>query len=175
MSFHVYCSGYMVITDDLPCKIGKHKGDNEWIGEVYPSSVAQMLGALLVGMRENCYKEKYNPLINPLRIVWKNYPNYDEEKGLDIIEDEWYDLDDETLKSLVFPHGSEAPLNLTITPHTNKWGTSWHIVFEGDLRDRDYNYFKSIEKWWKTLQNFFEVGSGYIVAEGQGKKWQNIV
>lgn len=190
MSNWLYVSGYMVVSDYLPCKIGKKytiDGENDLSpsAELCGYNVSTMLGSVLVSLRQRWayYHDKsYNPFNYQDRILWK-IPIVDDNGSFikDEEDEEWIKWDEmkigETpfLKVMEFPCGSEGPLDLTITPHIDEWGTSWHIVFNGNLRDRDSSYIKHIEEWWKVMQLLLNVESGYIVVEGQGKKWKNAV
>ena len=196
MSAWIKVSGYMVISDGLPCRIGKYGkpfdeeiSDDEfltmWQGELCCGNVSDMLGKILITM-SNKWKylidEPYNPFGFHDRIIWKK-PIFDDE-GLfieDEEEEEWFRWDELKIKDkpllecLQFPCGSEGPLDVTVTPHIDEWGTCWHIVFNGNLRDRENTYFKKIEKWWNTLQLLLNVGSGYICCTWLDEKWENII
>jgi hypothetical protein len=95
MSTWVNVSGFMVIGDGLPCNIGEHLNDEQWVGNIVGTSVAEMLGNFLIGARQNMlgYRdEDYNPLLNPLRIEWRKLYNFDEEpREYEDVEYEWYD------------------------------------------------------------------------------------
>ena len=177
MSHWVNVTGFMVIGDGLPCNYGEHANDEQWVGNIVGTSVAELLGNLLIGERENmlCNRDKdYDPLLNPLRIEWRKMYNYDDEpRDYDEIEDEWFNLTEEDRKALLFPCGSECPLDITVTPHMDRWGSYWHIVIDGGLRDRTSAYFEDLQKWWKTLQKFFNVSSGYIFARSGDKEWED--
>ena len=195
MSDWVKVSGYMVIGDGLPCHIGKYGKpfdeeifDDEsmtmWNGEICGATVSDMLGKILIGMSKKwkyLSDKPYNPFGFHDRILWKK-PIYDDEKMFikDEEEEEWFRWDKLKLKDkfllecLQFPCGSEGPLDITVTPYIDEFGTSWHIVFNGNLRDRTDAYFEHIKSWWEAMQTMFNIGCGYIVAESQGKKWENI-
>lgn len=179
MSSWVNVSGFMVIGDGLPCNFGEHLNDEEWVGNIVGTSVAEMLGNLLIGARQNMlgYRdEDYSPMLNPLRIEWRKLYNYgddDEPREYEDVEYEWYELTEEDKKALLFPCGSECPLDITVTPYMDKWGSYWHIVIDGGLRDRTSAYFEDLQKWWKTLQKFFNVSSGYIFARSGDKEWED--
>ena len=187
----MHVTGYMVVVDSVPCSIGKkYKEDleNEMTpkGEICGITASEMLGKILVTLRNKwkyfCDKP-YNPFGYYGRILWKvPYMNCCGEWERDDEEEEWFvweelKLDDSTnlLEALQFPCGSEGPLDLTVVPHIDEWGISWHIVFNGNLRDRDITYFKKIESWWKALQLLLNVGSGYIRCSWFDKKWENII
>ena len=193
MSNWVNVSGYMVISNDLPCRIGKYGkafdeeiSDEEfltmWHGEICGTTVSNMLGKVLIAMSEGweyLYDEPYNPFNLSDRILWKK-PIYDDEKNFveDEEEEEWFRWDKLKLKDkpllecLQFPCGSEGPLDITVTPHIDELRTSWHIVFNGDLRDRTYGYFEHIKSWWDAMQTIFNVDSGYIKASFYPKTWE---
>ena len=193
MSAWVKVSGYMVISDDLPCRIGKYGkpfdediSDEEflamWNGELCGSTVSDMLGKVLIGMSkkwEYLADKPYNPFGFHDKIFWKK-PMHDDE-GLylgDEEEEEWFRWDELKLKDktllecLQFPCGSEGPLKITVIPHIDERGTSWHIVFNGNLRDRTDCYFEHIKSWWEAMQTMFNVGSGYIRASFYPKTWE---
>ena len=104
MSNWVNVSGYMVISNDLPCRIGKYGkafdeeiSDEEfltmWHGEICGTTVSNMLGKVLIAMSEGweyLYDEPYNPFNLSDRILWKK-PIYDDEKNFveDEEEEEW--------------------------------------------------------------------------------------
>lgn len=191
MSDWVKVSGYMVIGDGLPCRIGKYGkafdeeiSDEEfltmWNGEICDATVSDMLGKILIGMSKNweyLSDKPYNPLGFHDRILWKK-PIYDDEKNF-VEEEEWVRWDKLKLKDkpllecLQFPCGSEGPLYVTVTPHINEFGTSWHIVFDGNLRNRTDGYFEHIKSWWEAMQTMFNVGSGYIRASFYPKTWES--
>ena len=194
MSNWVNVSGYMVISNDLPCRIGKYGkafdeeiSDEEfltmWHGEICGTTVSNMLGKVLIAMSEGweyLYDEPYNPFNLSDRILWKK-PIYDDEKNFveDEEEEEWFRWDELKLKDkpllqcLQFPCGSEGPLDVTVTPHIDECGTSWHIVFDGNLRDRTDGYFEHIKSWWEAMQTMFNVGRGYIRASFYPKTWES--
>ena len=193
MSNWVNVSGYMVISNDLPCRIGKYGkafdeeiSDEEfltmWHGEICGVTVSNMLGKVLIAMSEGweyLYDEPYNPFNLSDRILWKK-PIYDDEKNFveEEEEEEWFRWDKLKLKDksllecLQFPCGSEGPLDVTVTPHIDELRTRWHIVFNGDLRDRTYGYFEHIKSWWDAMQTIFNVDSGYIKASFYPKTWE---
>lgn len=196
MSDWIHITGYMVIGNDLPCHIGKYGkpfdeeiSDEEfirmWVGEICGETVSGMLGKILIAM-SNRWKylsdKPYNPFGFHDRILWKR-PIYDGEKIFveDEEEEEWFRWDDQKLKGkpllecLQFPCGSEGPLNITVTPHIDEWGTSWHVVFDGNLRDRDSSYFEHVKSWWEAIQTMFNVCSGYICCTWLDNKWENII
>ena len=196
MSDWTHITGYMVIGNDLPCRIGKYGkpfdeeiSDEEfmrmWNGEICGGTVSDMLGKIFITM-SNKWKyfadKPYNPFGFSDRILWKK-PIYDDEKMFieEEEEEEWFRWDELKLKDkpllecLQFPCGSEGPLDVTVTPHIDEWGTSWHIVFNGNLRDRESSYFEKVKNWWEAIQTMFNVGSGYICCSCFGKKWENII
>jgi hypothetical protein len=193
MSDWIHVTGYMVISDGLPCRIGKYGkpfdeviSDEEfmrmWNGEICGMTVSDMLGKLIIAMtnRWMYFTDKpYNPLGFHDRIFWKK--PIMEDNGLyvgDEEEEEWFRWDEQKLKDkpllecLQFPCGSEGPLDVTVTPHIDEWGTSWHIVFNGNLRDRDSSYFEHVKSWWEAMQTMFNVGSGYICCTWLDEKWK---
>lgn len=189
MSDWIHVTGYMVVGDDVPCKIGKkYKEDMENdmtpTGEICGSNVSLMLGKILVTLRNKwkyfCDKP-YNPFGYHGRILWKvPYMNCCGEWERDDEEEEWFiweelKLDDGTnlLEALQFPCGSEGPLDLTVIPHIGELGTSWHIVFDGNLRDRDSSYFDKMKIWWKAIQQLLNVYSGYICCTWLDEKWKD--
>lgn len=152
MSDWIHVTGYMVISNDLPCRIGKYGkpfdeviSDEEfvkmWNGEICGESVSDMLGKILIAMSKK----------------WK------------------YFTDKSLLECLQFPCGSEGPLDVTVTPHIDECRTSWHIVFNGNLKDRDSSYFERVKSWWEAMQTMFNVYSGYICCTWLDEKWQNII
>lgn len=177
MSSWVNVSGFMVIEDVLPCNIGDHLNDEQWVGNIVGTSVAELLGYLINDERQNMlYRrdENYDPLLNSLRIEWRKLYNYDEEpRDYEDVEDEWYDLTEDDKKALLFPCGSEGPLDITVTPYMDRMGAHWHIVFDGGLRDRTSAYFEDLKKWWNTLQKFFNVNVAFIHAECGDKTWED--
>ena len=194
MSTWVTITGYMVISDGLPCRIGKYGkpfdeeiSDEEfmtmWNGELCGTNVSDMLGKVLIAMSRNwqyLIDKPYNPFGFHDRILWKK-PIYDDEKMFveDEEEEEWFRWDELKLKDkpllecLQFPCGSEGPLDVTVTPHIDEFGTSWHIVFNGNLRDRTDGYFEHIKSWWEAMQTMFNVGSGYIRASFYPNHWES--
>ena len=194
MSNWIHITGYMVISNDLPCRIGKYGkpfdekiSDKEfltmWNGEICGVTVSDMLGKILIAMSKKwkyLSDKPYNPLGFHDRILWMK-PIYDDEKNFveEEEEEEWFRWDNlklkdkPLLKCLQFPCGSEGPLNVTVTPYINEFGTSWHIVFDGNLRDRTDGYFEHIKSWWEAMQNMFNVGSGYIKASFYPKTWES--
>lgn len=196
MSDWINITGYMVISDGLPCHIGKYGkpfdeeiSDEEfirmWVGEICGATVSDMLGKIIITMSKKWkyfIDKPYNPLGFHDRILW-NRPIYDGEKIFveDEKEEEWFRWDELKLKDkpllecLQFPCGSEGPLDVTVTPHIDEWGTSWHVVFDGNLRDRDSSYFEHVKSWWEAIQTMFNVCSGYICCTWLDNKWENII
>lgn len=196
MSDWIHITGYMVIGDGLPCRIGKYGkpfdeviSDEEfmrmWFGEICGTNVSDMLGKVLIGMSKKWkyfIDKPYNPFGFSDRIIWKRAIMDDDGLYLgDEEEEEWFRWDELKLKDkpllecLQFPCGSEGPLDVTVTPHIDEWGTSWHIVFNGNLRDRESYYFEHAKSWWEAMQTMFNVCSGYICCTWLDKKWENII
>ena len=176
MSSWVNVSGFMVIGDGLPCNIGEHANDKEWVGTIIGSSTCVLLGYLINGARQNYDREFYNPILNDLRIEWRKIEDYDGNRPYDYVEEreyEWFQLSDEELEALKFPHGSEGPLDVTITPCMERDSTTWHIVIDGGLCDRTSAYFEDLKKWWKTLQKFFYVSVAFIHVDCGDKIWED--
>lgn len=173
MSVHVH--GHMVISDFLPCKIGKYNNDSGWRGYICGESTASLLGKLLGGAREHWADENYNPLLNDLRIIWEtvNPQNEDGECYTYDSEEEYYSLTTEQCNALRFPSGFDGPITLTIAPYYDRYDTYWHIVFYGSLRRRYQDGMEQVETWWKTLQQFFNFSAGYIHAEWLDHIWED--
>ena len=194
MSTWVSVTGYMVISDFLPCRIGKYGkpfdeeiSDEEfltmWNGELCGTNVSNMLGKILIAMSKNweyLADKPYNPFGFHDVIHWKK--PIMEDNGLyvgDEEEEELFRWDELKLKGksllecLQFPCGSEGPLDVTVTPHIDEFGTSWHIVFNGNLRNRTDGYFEHIKSWWEAMQTMFNVGSGYIRAFFYPNSWES--
>lgn len=196
MSDWIHVTGYMVIGNDLPCHIGKYGkpfdeeiSDEEfirmWVGEICGETVSDMLGKIIIAMSKKWkyfVDKPHNPFGFHDRILWKR-PIYDGEKIFveDEEEEEWFRWDEQKLKDksllecLQFLCGSEGPLNVTVTPHIDEWGTCWHVVFDGNLRDRDSSYFEHAKSWWEAMQTMFNVCSGYICCTWLDNKWENII
>ena len=196
MSDWISVTGYMVINDGLPCRIGKYGkpfdeeiSDEEfmtmWNGKLCGTNVSNMLGKVLIAMSKNwkyLTDEPYNPFGFHDKIVWKKA--IIEDNGLyvgDEEEEEWFRWDElklndkPLLECLQFPCGSEGPLDVTVTPHIDEFGTMWHIVFNGNLRDRTDAYFEHIKRWWKAVQTMFNVSKGYIKTSFGDDYWEDIV
>ena len=188
MSDWIHVTGYMVVGDGVPCNIGKKykedlENDMTPTGEICGITASEMLGKILVTLRNKwkyfCDKP-YNPFDYYGRILWKvPYMNGSGEWERDDEEEEWFvwkelKLDDDTnfLEALQFPCGSEGPLDLTVIPHIDQWGTSWHVVFDGNLRDRENTYFKKVKIWWRAIQQLLNVNSGYICCTWLDEKWK---
>ena len=65
MRHWVNVTGFMVIGDGLPCNYGEHVNDEQWVGNIVDTSVAEMLGNLLIGARHNmlAYRDEEYKLI----------------------------------------------------------------------------------------------------------------
>ena len=189
-------TGYMVVSDGLPCRIGKYGkpfdeeiSDEEfetmWNGEISGMSVSDMIGKIFIAMSKKWRyfaDEPYDPFGYHDKINWKK-PIMG-EGGLyigDEEEEEWFVweelmLDDKPLlQCLQFPCGSEGPIDITVTPHVDEFGTSWHIVFQGNMRDRASEYLDHIKRWWKAVQTMLNVYNGYIKASYGYECWEDIV
>ena len=85
MSTWVSVTGYIVISDGLPCRIGKYGkpfdeviSDEEfltmWNGEICGMTVSDMLGKVLIAMSKKwkyIIDKPYNPFGFHDRIIWK--------------------------------------------------------------------------------------------------------
>lgn len=166
MSHWLRITGYMVLTDYLPCNIGKHAGDEKWEGKISEESVPTMIGKLITSARDTWYQEHQKYLPYWIRIVWTNVKTGE-------TDEEYYHPEEDEYRAAGFLHGSEGPLDISSVMHTTDIGVSYHIVFDGALRDR--HNLESVKEWWKTMQRFFDIGAGFIRAHSFEGEWSDII
>lgn len=166
MSHWLRITGYMVLTDYLPCNIGKYAGDEKWEGKICGETVASMIGKLITSARDTWYQEHQKYLPYWIRIIWTNLETNEEEE-------EYYHPKEDEYKAAGFLYGSEGPLDMTYSMFSDDTGVCYHIVFDGALRDR--HSIESVKEWWTMIQRFFDVGAGFIRAHSVEGEWSNIV
>lgn len=157
--------GYMIISPVIK-PIGKYKDDPDWKGErIYcddNSFIGQLFTKARLDMKEpylneerNLEEWRLNFIHRTIEIEWINISTLQTER-------EFFSLPEEDIDALIFPHGSEGPMDMTITADLDDSGLLWHVVFTGNLRD--VSDLTSIKNWWETLQKYLEVLAGHIYA-----------
>lgn len=166
MSDHAHLHGYMIIASVVK-PMGKYKDNPDWKGtRMYcddNSFIGQLLTTAREAMQEPYLSEERNleywcntfDYCWPGEIEWTNISTLQTEREL-------LELPREDIDALIFPHGSEGPMNMTITADLDGRGLVWHVVFTGNLRD--VSNLTAIKKWWKTLQKYIDILSGHIYA-----------
>lgn len=166
MSDWAHIHGYMIISPVVK-PMGKYKDDPDWKGErMYcddNSFIGQLFTKAKLAMKEPYYNEERNleewrlsfGFCWPGEIEWINTSTLQTER-------EFFSLPEKDIDALIFPHGSEGPMNMTITADLDDSGLLWHVVFTGNLRD--VSDLTAIKNWWNTLQKYLEVLAGHIYA-----------
>lgn len=157
MSFWTQVSGYMIVRNEIP-EYGRYAGNDDWAGRTLEDP-HNWISRILLKARENWAEDedvKLHYLPDSLYIRWF--------KDGELEEDELVEFPKEDIKKLVFPHGSEGPLSLTIATDMDAgYALRWHVVFSGGLRDREN--IKFIVDWWETLKKYLVIDSGHIQCE----------
>ena len=163
MSDWAHIHGYMIISPVVK-PMGKYKDNPEWKGERIDcddnSFIGQLFTKAKLDMKDPYFNEERN--LEEWRIYfrhrtivieWINTSTLQEER-------EFLDLPEEDIDALIFPHGSEGPMNMTITADIDDRGLIWNVVFTGNLRDVDD--LTPIKNWWTTLQKYLDITAGHI-------------
>lgn len=166
MSDWAHIHGYMIISPVVK-PMGKYKDDPDWKGErMYcddNSFIGQLLTTARLVMKEPYFNEDRNlekwrhscGFCWPGEIEWMHTDTLQTER-------EFFSLPEEDIDALIFPHGSEGPMNMTITADLDDSGLLWHVVFIGNLRD--VSDLTAIKNWWHTLQKYLGILTGHIYA-----------
>ena len=165
MSDWAHVHGYIIV-GPIVKPMGKYKDDPTWKGErMYcddNSFIGQLFTKARLAMQEPYFDEernleewRLNFIHLPIEIEWTNTSTLQTEREL-------FTLPEEDIDALIFPHGSEGPMDMTIAANLDDRGLAWHIVFVGNLRDVDD--LTPIENWWATLQKYLYISSGHIYA-----------
>lgn len=167
MSDHAHLHGYMIISPVVK-PMGKYKDNPDWKGTRMYCDDNSFIGQLLTTAREamqepylseECNLEYWRNTFGycwPGEIEWTNIHTLQTER-------EFVGLPEEDRDALIFPHGSEGPMDMTITANLDDKGLVWHVVFTGNLRD--VSNLTAIKKWWNTLQKYLNVLAGHIYAD----------
>ena len=165
MSDWAHIHGYIIVGPVVK-PMGKYKDDPSWKGErMYcddNSFIGQLFTKARLAMKEPYFNEERNLeewrlkfIHRPIEIEWTNISTLQTEREL-------FTLPEEDIDALIFPHGSEGPMDMTIAANLDDRGLVWHIVFVGNLRDVDD--LIPIKNWWHTLQKYLYISSGHIYA-----------
>ena len=165
MSDWTHIHGYMIISPVVK-PMGKYKNNPAWKGTRIDcddnSFIGQLFTKARLEMKEPYFYEEHNLkewrinfIHRTIVIEWTNTSTLQMER-------EFFSLPEEDIDALIFPHGSEGPMNMTITADLDDSGVLWHIVFTGNLRDVDD--LTAIKNWWNTLQKYLNVLAGHIYA-----------
>lgn len=165
MSDRTHIHGYMIISPVVK-PMGKYKYNPDWKGELiyYDDNafIGQLLTKAKLAMQQPYFDEernlaewRLNFIHRPIEIEWINIDTLQTER-------EFLELPEEDIDALIFPHGSEGPMDMTIAANMDDRGLAWHVVFTGNLRDVDD--LTPIKNWWTTIQKYLKVYTGHIYA-----------
>ena len=166
MSFWTDASGYLIVYPEIPL-FGKYK-DNDDYSHQYLEDPHQWVAMLLTSNREKWTWARDERYVLPSTLFVRWF------KDGEFVDDEIIAMPDEDSKALVFPTGSEGPLQLTISPAMDEfYGLVWHVTFHGRLRDVEN--LDAIVKWWNTLKKYLAIHSGHIECECHNKYYTDTI
>lgn len=176
MSDWVHIHGYMTVSHEIPNNFGKYRKDDSYVREIIGETPDTWIAALLTNARSMWCDDKsiQESQILPycVEIVWQNYLR-DGDLADYKAERELIYFDEADKKKLLFPAGSEGPLDLSVTACLDDGGLYWHIVFNGNLRDR--HELKPFIEWWKTINNYLAVINGYFYCSNKVNYWEESI
>lgn len=158
MSDWLKVSGYLIVSPDLPNNFGKHHNDTFWYAEHMEDPhcwISRILNANQQNWQTTDHTIRYI-LPSTLHIRW-------EHRFKALTEDEIIFFTDEEKEKLLFPSGSEGPLDLSISSRLDPYyGLQYHVTFNGSLRNR--SDLTMVIDWWTTIKKYLKITDGHIFA-----------
>lgn len=167
MSFWAEASGYLIVYPEIP-RFGRYKDNDDYFPEYHLEDPHCWVARLLTSNREKWSWARASRYVLPPTLFVRWF------KDGEFVDDEIISIPDEDSKALVFPTGSEGPLQLTVSPAMDEfYGLAWHVTFHGKLRDVET--LDAIVKWWNTIKKYLSIRSGHIECECHNKYYTDTI
>lgn len=161
------CSGYLLVSNNLRCNIGRHANDENWTADMSGETVETIFHNLLETCDDEWYCSHSKFLPTFVRIIWTN-------KITREVDEEYYMPSQEEYKNFGMLH--------------NNFGFASNYLYRVSEDEylidfcftRDNVELNDVRGWWNALNDMFEVKSGiftfiddngYIFVKKEGKEY----